>query len=92
MKKYIFDRNEFKWSEEFYKIIKNKFNLPDWVGENADALWDVLTGFLETPCEIVFQNFNRKENDYNEHNINLIINCFKDAEKEYPTKFKIIFE
>jgi len=92
MKKYMFDRNEFTWSEEFYKIIKKNFNLPDWFGENADALWDVLTGFLETPCKIVFQNFNRKENDYNEHNINLIINCFKDAGKEYPSKFKIVFE
>ena len=37
MKKYIFDRNEFNWSEEFYKLIKDKFNLPDWFGENADG-------------------------------------------------------
>ena len=50
MKKYIFDRNEFNWSEEFYKLIKDKFNLPDLFGENSDALWDMLTGFIETPC------------------------------------------
>ena len=25
MKKYIFDRNDFNWSEDFYKIIKDKF-------------------------------------------------------------------
>lgn len=92
MKKYIFDRNEFKWSEDFYKLIKTKLCLPSWFGENADALWDMLTGFVETPCEIVFKNFDRKENDYNERNINLILNCFKDAEKEYPAKFKILFE
>lgn len=52
----------------------------------------MLTGFIETPCEITFKNFNKNENKYNERNINLILNCFKDAEKEYPTKFKIIFE
>ncbi len=92
MKKYIFDRTEFKWSEDFYRIIKGKFNLPDWFGENADALWDMLTGFIETPCEIIFKNFNKKENAYNERNINLILNCFKDAEKQYPARFKIIFE
>ena len=92
MKKYIFDRNEFNWSEEFYKLIKDKFNLPDCFGENADALWDMLTGFIETPCEVIFKNFNRKENEYNERNINLILNCFKDAEKANPTKFKVIFE
>ena len=92
MKTFIFDRNEFNWSEEFYKIIKAKFNLPDQFGENADALWDVLTGLIETPCKIIFKNFDRKENEYNERNINLILDCFKDAEKEFPAKFKIIFE
>lgn len=92
MEKYIFDRNEFNWSEEFYRLIKEKFNLPEWFGENADALWDMLTGFVKTPCEITFKNFARKENGYNERNINLILSCFKDAEKKYPSKFKIIFE
>lgn len=92
MKRYIFDRNEFIWSEEFYKIIKTRLNLPDWFGENADALWDMLTGFIETPCEVVFKNFNRKENEYNERNINLILKCFIDAQKENKTKFKIVFE
>ena len=57
MRKYIFDRNEFNWSEEFYKLIKDKFNFPEWFGENADALWDMLTGFIETPCEVVFTYF-----------------------------------
>lgn len=92
MKKYTFDRKDFKWAEEFYKIIKDELNFPEWFGENADALWDMLTGFIETPCEITFKNFNKNENKYNERNINLILNCFKDAEKEYPSKFKIIFE
>lgn len=92
MKKYTFDRKDFKWAEEFYKIIKDELNFPEWFGENADALWDMLTGFIETPCEITFKNFNKNENKYNERNINLILNCFKDAEKEFPTKFKIIFE
>ena len=92
MKKITFDRNEFNWSEEFYKLIKDKFKLPEWFGENADALWDMLTGFIEIPCEIIFKNFDRKENDYNERNITLILNCFKDAEKENPTKLKVIFE
>ena len=91
MNSYIFDRNEFIWSEDFYKIIKNKLNLPDWFGENADALWDMLTGFIQTPCEFIFKNFNRKENEYNLNNIKLILNCFMDAQKKYPTKFKIKF-
>ena len=51
----------------------------------------MLTGFIKTPCEVVFKNFDKKENDYNERNIMLILNYFKDAETEYPTKFKVIF-
>ena len=44
MKKYIFNRDEFTWAEEFYEIIKKKMGLPDYFGCNADALWDMLTG------------------------------------------------
>ena len=92
MKKYIFDRKDFEWAEQFYEIIKINFNLPNWFGKNADALWDMLTGFIECPCEIIFKNFNQKENAYNETNINLVLNCFKDAAEQYPNKFIIHFE
>ena len=57
MKKYIFNRNEFTWAEEFYDIIKKKMELPDYFGCNADALWDMLTGYIDTPCEIVLVGF-----------------------------------
>lgn len=91
MKKYVFDRNDFDWSEDFYNLLKNKLNLPERFGGNADALWDMLTRFVETPCEVIFKNFDRKENEYDERNINLILACFKDFEKN-PTKIKIKFE
>ena len=42
MKKYIFDRNEFNWSEEFYKLIKDKFNLPDWTRTNKSEIRSLL--------------------------------------------------
>ena len=91
MKKYEFNRNEFRWAEEYYDIIQKKFNLPNWFGKNADALWDMLTGFIETPCEIDLIGFNKNENDYNKNIIELINSCFKDAEKQFPDKFKINF-
>lgn len=89
MKKYIFDRNEFKWAEEFYYLIQKEMELPDWFGKNADALWDMLTGHVDTPCEIVLKNFTGKENDYNEEIITKILQCFFDAEKQFPKEFKI---
>ena len=89
MKKYIFDRNEFKWAEEFYDLIQKEMELPDWFGKNADALWDMLTGYIDTPCEITLKNFTAKENDYNEEIITKILQCFFDAEKQFPKEFKI---
>lgn len=91
MKKYKFNRNEFKWAEEYYNIIQKKMDLPDWFGKNADALWDMLTGYIETPCEIILVGFNKKENDYNERIINLINSCFRDVGAKHPDKFKITF-
>ena len=91
MRKYEFNRNEFKWAEEYYDIIQKKFNLPKWFGKNSDALWDMLTGFVETPCEIYLIGFNKNENDYNKNIINSINSCFKDAEQQFPDRFKIKF-
>ena len=92
MKKYSFDRNEFKWAEEFYDLIQKEMELPDWFGKNADALWDMLTGYIDTPCEIVLKNFKGKENDYNEEILTKILQCFFDAEKQFPNDFKITIQ
>lgn len=35
-----------------HKEIKEKLELPDWYGENLDALWDALIGIIETPVSI----------------------------------------
>ena len=89
MKKYIFNRDEFTWAEEFYEIIKKKMGLPDYFGCNADALWDMLTGYIDTPCEIVLVGFGKEENVYNRNFLQRIISCFEDAAKEYPEQFKL---
>lgn len=90
MKIYKFDRSEFKWAEEYYDLIQKKMGLPDWFGKNADALWDMLTGYIETPCTIILSGFDKTENEYNAYIINKINSCFKDAEREYPNEFKVI--
>ncbi|MBQ8451207.1 MAG: barstar family protein [Clostridia bacterium] len=92
MKKYTFNRNEFEWAEEFYEIIKQRMDLPDWFGKNPDALWDMLTGHIETPCEITLVGFGKEKHEYNALIINNILETFNDAEKEYPNEFKIIYK
>lgn len=92
MEKYVFDRKNFKWGDEFYDLIQKEMKLPEWFGKNADALWDMLTGFINTPCEIVLKNFTGKENDYNDEIITKILNCFFDAEKKFPNEFKVTIQ
>ena len=90
MVKYEFNRNEFEWAEEFYDVIQKKMNLPDWFGKNPDALWDMLTGYIELPCEITLIGFDKEENPYNQKVLGYILKVFQDAENDYSKYFKII--
>lgn len=53
----IIDGSEFKTEQEFHKLIKLKLDLPNYYGENLDALWDCLTGGVELPASITWINF-----------------------------------
>lgn len=86
MKTYEFDRNDFIFAEEFYNVFQQKLKLPSWFGKNADALWDVLTGYIEFPVKFRLINFNKKENQYNKMVIDKIMNCFLDAQNQFPSQ------
>ena len=56
--KYIsLDGNLFKNVAITHKILKEKLELPDFYGENLDALWDCLTGFIELPVCIKWSDY-----------------------------------
>lgn len=42
--------------EEFYAELKSKVELPEYFGDNLDALSDVISGELEMPLELEFVN------------------------------------
>lgn len=42
--------------EDFYAQLKEKLTLPETFGDNLDALYDSLTGFVELPLHIEFVN------------------------------------
>jgi len=83
-KKIVIDFSECQYVGSLHNEIKNKLNLPDWYGGNLDALWDSLTGIIETPVEIkiVFKP-KTKATQKMEPYVNQIIGVFKDAENEY---------
>ena len=43
-------------AEDFYAALERQLELPGYFGRNLDALWDVLTGDVAGPLEIVWQD------------------------------------
>ena len=71
----------FTIATSFYNL--RKLNLPEWYGNNLDGLWDMLTGFIETPINItvVFKPETKAVENLKE-NVLKIIETFKEAAEE----------
>ncbi len=52
IKHFDIDFTECRYIGELYYELKKKLKLPDWCGENLDALWDALTGIMYTSADI----------------------------------------
>ncbi|PEE20052.1 barnase inhibitor, partial [Bacillus toyonensis] len=46
MEKIYLDGRRFTSKNALHKTLKNKLDLPDYYGENANALWDCLTAWV----------------------------------------------
>ncbi|MCD7723200.1 MAG: barstar family protein [Clostridiales bacterium] len=80
----IIDFSDCLYPDSLHNEIKDKLELPDWYGKNLDALWDSLTGIIETPVEIkiIFKPKTKAAKKAKPY-ISQIVSVFKDAEKEY---------
>ena len=67
---------------DLHKELKEKLNFPEWYGNNLDALWDMLTGFIETPANItvVWKPINEDKNI--KEAVLQIIDLFIEASEE----------
>lgn len=66
---------------ELYFELKKKLELPDWCGENPDALRDALTGIMYTPTEISIKKTTARK-EIQEH-ANSIVDTMHEAEALY---------
>lgn len=64
--------------EDFYIQLKEKIILPDYFGDNLDALFDVITGELEMPVHIEFVNMSVDQLEVFED----LLTTLEDAEDE----------
>lgn len=56
MKEAIFDFDRIGTTEDFYKIAVKQLDLPEYFGNNLDALYDALTGMIGLPLLVRFIN------------------------------------
>lgn len=66
---------------ELYLELKRKLELPDWCGENLDALWDALTGIMYTPAEISVTKTTAEE--VIQDHADAIVAVMQEAEQTY---------
>lgn len=64
--------------EDFYAQLKEKIALPDYFGDNLDALSDVITGGLEMPLDLEFVNMTVDQLEIFED----LLTTLEDAEDE----------
>lgn len=72
---------------EVYREIKKKLELPDWCGENLDALWDAVTGMMYTPAQITVSK--KIKNNSLAADVQQIISVLYEAEEKYG-KIKVV--
>lgn len=53
MKEYILNGSEFNSRDDAFEYIKEVLELPEYFGNNLDALWDVLSDMKELKIRII---------------------------------------
>ena len=81
VKERVLDFSECSYIGEVYAVIKKELELPEWCGENLDALWDAVTGMMYTPANITIRSATKREEL--QQSVDDIIAVFREAEEEY---------
>ena len=64
--------------EDFFDQLKEKLKLPEIFGDNLDALYDSITGFIELPMQIEFVNMSVEQLEVFED----LLTTLEDADEE----------
>ncbi|CUP87177.1 barnase inhibitor [Clostridium baratii] len=81
MNKVILNGEDFTTKEELHSILKSKLELPDYYGNNLDALRDCLTGWIEVPMTLEWINFEKSKNNLGDY-VQKLLEVFKEAQEE----------
>jgi len=87
--KIVIEGQDMKNINDFHLYLKETLGFPEYYGMNLDALWDMLTGWVDLPLTIEWKNFESSENNLGEDAFR-ILDVFKEAEQEIDG-FKLVF-
>ncbi|MBO5105825.1 MAG: barstar family protein [Clostridia bacterium] len=88
----ILDFADCKYLGEIHKVLKVKFGLPEYYGENPNALWDLLEGLFDDMGEITaeIRSFNNLEKTLKAATAELL-QVLDDVAEETPNfSYKIV--
>jgi ribonuclease inhibitor len=63
-----------------HRLLKNVLSLPDYNGENLDALWDCLTGWIDLPLTIEWRGFDETRKNIGDY-ADKVLDTFREAER-----------
>lgn len=84
MRNIIFNFEKIETMDDFYQTAVKELSLPDYFGNNLDALWDVLTAEIKLPIKIEFENLTLEKLETFEQ----LTNLFEDACAELGNDFQ----
>ncbi len=87
--KIVIEGQDMKNINDFHLYLKETLGFPEYYGMNLDALWDMLTSWVDLPLTIEWKNFESSENNLRDDAFR-ILDVFKEAEQEIDG-FKLVF-
>lgn len=91
MKEITIDFSSCGTPQALHQTLKQALRLPAFYGENANALWDCLTGFCETPMRIMLIEGKKNSVDVSQE-LNYIKTVLFDFQSEYPENQIVLSE
>ena len=77
------DLKEWKSRFDIFGLLKKKLGLPDFCGENWDAIWDLAWGFSDEPVTIEFYGVSAAREKF-PRDVRIMLEILDDLHKECP--------